>query len=223
MKAKMFALAVFVVCGCWLLPASATITFTPGNNPQPDEANILFGASETGLTVTGEVDHTGVAAIFSSLTGETLLQMAKGQADIYNSALCPPPKNNHCDLTSMDFKLAPGFGFLDFIMNLQNGTGHALVTVLTEGSTFSYELGNGQNFLTIVASAGEVMTEIQVTADPAFTGTFGFEDFKQPRISGVCTIGATGCTPVPIVPEPGVPALLGIALLALVAVRRRPR
>src|SRR5215831_3994624 len=67
-------------------PAYAHITFTLGNNPQLDEQNILFGASETGTTITGEVDHSGVPAVFSTLTGQTLFQKAKGQADIENAA-----------------------------------------------------------------------------------------------------------------------------------------
>jgi hypothetical protein len=33
--------------------ADATITFLPGNNPQPGEENILFGAKETGTTING--------------------------------------------------------------------------------------------------------------------------------------------------------------------------
>lgn len=207
MKMKLFAVAI-LLSGFWMLPASANITFTLGNNPQPDEANILFGSAETGITIIGEVDHTGVAAIFSSLTGETLHQNAQGQADIHN--------DSGADLTSMGFTLQAGFGFLDYILNLQNGHGDATVTVHTQGSTFTYALGNGQNFLTIVADGPDIMTGIDVLMSPGG----GFSDFKQPRISGVCAIGAAGCTPVPV-PEPGVLGLLGIAMLAFVGIRRR--
>ncbi len=154
--ASTFSAFLFVAAS--MSPASAGIIFTLGNNPQPDEANILFGAKQTGITITGEVDHSGVAAIFSSLTGETLLQNAKGQADISNNA------GKKVDLTSMDFTLEAGFGFLDFIMNLENGHGDATVTVFsTSGGTFTYALGNGQNFLTITADGIDVMTEIEVT------------------------------------------------------------
>ena len=212
MKIKTFAVAAVLAGGSWLSPASASIIFMLGNNPQPDEANILFGAKETGATITGEVDHAGIDALFSSLTGETLAQNSSGQADISNNA------GKKVDLTSMHFMLEAGFGFTDFIFNPASGHGNATVTV--GAATFTYALGSGQNFLTIIATGGDVMTDVSVTLD---TGG-GFLDFKQPRVSGVCDFGVPGsCSPVVIIPEPGVLGLLGIALLALAGIRRRRR
>jgi len=212
MKIKTLAVAAALACGSWLSPASASIIFMLGNNPQPDEQNILFGAKETGTTITGEVDHAGIAALFSSLTGETLLQNSSGQADISNNA------GKKVDLTSMHFMLEAGFGFTDFIMN--PASGHGMATVTVGAATFTYALGSGQNFLTIIATGGDVMTDVSVTLD---TGG-GFLDFKQPRVSGVCEFGVTGdCTPLPpvTIPEPGALSLLGIAFLALAGIRRR--
>ena len=57
-----FVTALAVV-GALLIAASgarADIIFTPGNHPQQDETNILFGAPETGYIINGEVDHSGV-------------------------------------------------------------------------------------------------------------------------------------------------------------------
>ena len=114
--------------------------------------------------------------------------------------------------------LEAGFGFTDFIFNPLNGHGNATVTV--GAATFTYALGSGQNFLTILADGGDVMTEVSVMMD---TGG-GFLEFKQPRVSGVCGFDVTGgCTPIPpvIIPEPEALSLLGIALLALAGIRLR--
>src|SRR5262245_32986087 len=66
--------------------ARANIIFELGNNPQPDEENILFEDSETGSPIFGATSKTDVAIRFASLTGQTLFQNAKGQAILENAA-----------------------------------------------------------------------------------------------------------------------------------------
>jgi hypothetical protein len=215
--------------------ASANIVFDPGNHPQANEENILFTGGETGLVLTdGQVDHTGAGVNFTTLGSplQVLRQDSGGQAQIFcllnctdNSAIGGPNMDQQLSSISMRAGLLNGqaTAWTDAIINLENGLGTALVTVTDNfGAPFTYVLGNGQNFLTMIAEpgSGEFITRIDVTN--AITGDpFGFDQFKQPRVSGLCILGDTGCATVNV-PEPGSLALLSIgALGTLYTVRRR--
>jgi hypothetical protein len=213
--------------------AHANITFLLGNHPQqPSEENILFTNGESGLTLTdGQVDHTGAAVNFTTLGNplQILRQASGGQAKIECLANCVDnsaihaPDDNQLNSISMRAGLLNGqpTAWGDAIIDLTNGVGSALITVTDNfGAPFTYVLGNGSNFLTMIATGGEFIRRIDVTnANPG--QPFGFTQFDQPRVSGLCTlVTTTSCTPVPV-PEPTGLALLGVGLLGLGVVARK--
>jgi hypothetical protein len=155
--------------------ADATITFLPGNNPQPGEENILFGAKETGTTINGATNMSDIGIQFTST--ETLLQNSSGQAQILNNA-----GGNLHDITVT----APGHTFTDFIVDLNKANGSTLdISVAANDGTFldSFTGGNGSNFITILASGNETISSITFSSPDT-----GWEQFKQPRISGLAAV-----------------------------------
>jgi len=204
-----------VPCALLLLasPSFASISFQTANSPQADEENILLNSGTSGTVVTGVTNQTGQTVQFSSTT-DTLRIPSGGQARIeaVDGSL------NNITITTLD-----GVTYMDFIGNPRRGSGTATVTVVTDAGTysFSYPLGNGQNFFTIIATDEQILTT-------TINAPGGFADLRQPRISGITepeedTGTGSGDPTGASAPEPATVLLLGLACASMApfALKRR--
>ena len=227
--------------------AQADVTISLTNSPTADEQNIQFETNPSGFVIIGDTNHTNTPVIFNSIftagvsspggqpnlggngTGQTLVGSGIGQGKID----CGSPPGTPCfnaggnrdmQLTSLEMKASPGTAWTDVIANPDFGEGTLNVWVADQlGNNFDFTLGNGQNFFTLTATNGEVITDVQMTQQTGTPGPFGWNEFAQPRVSGVCTMpaGSTTCTPIAFTPEPGSLALMASGIVGLAGMVRR--
>ena len=200
---------LLLITAAVLLPAlsRADIMFIPGNNPQPNEENVLLNKGETGNTVTGSTNQSHIGVNFSST--QTLTIPGNGQARIEATS-----GGSQVALSDISFAVASGT-FTDAIFDMHIGGtigtsgGTATITALDNLgmiSSFTTTLKNGSNFLTVLASNGESIENI------AIAYAVGFTDLRQVRISGALVS----------VPDSGATlTLLGASLLVVALLRRK--
>ena len=192
-------------------------TFTPGNNPQADEENILLNTGTQGQLVQGTTNQTQEVINFAN-PNEELILPAQGQARIEAvdgsfTFLAIQPNNS------------PNTTFLDLILDIQlAGTGQQSGSVvftafLANGVEQSdpLPLAQGSNFFTLLTDASNPFLAVTLTE----SGENEIHDVRQIRISGVCNTDP--CSETPRVPEPGTLALLGGSMLGLVGFVSRRR
>jgi PEP-CTERM motif len=193
-------------------PVNAAVVLCTGNCVSTD-ANVLVN-SETAPVITGEYNNADIDVIFTSSTDAMLVAGANGQASVGSLDNL---------LNQLTFTIESGFGFKSALFNLEPVRGGALnkaVSVFinfirsdgTTGSISQVVDDNGQNFLGITGTNGEIFTSAGFTANPTTTG---IGEFKQLRLGGVAALNGA-------VPEPAtwLMMMLGMAGIGF-SLRRR--
>ena len=208
-KKTLLALAMFGIVGVFASTAKADIVVVTGvNNLGTD--NVLLNPATDVLTVTGVVGQNNLLVNCQSSSGSGLLNAnPSGQATVSGGT-------GNTSLTQLTFGLANNDTFTRAVFN-SNASSDGSVLIHVEGinidggffeDDFTVD-ANGQNFFTVTAINGQLITSISLTA---INGA-AFQDVRQVRLGG--------SEIVETVPEPASMLLLGTGLLGAAAGLRK--
>jgi len=195
---RTWALAALGTC---FVAANADIVILPGPGNIPGDENVLYnedGLLDNGPVVQGITNQSDLIVnffdAFEDLTtpsgGQARIEAVDGGFTDLSIALDGVPNT----FTSLILNLnAIADGSVDF--TVQQAVGDPFM------GTFDLD-GEGENFFRIIASNGQLMTQVTLHTD------VDLQDISQVRIGGA-------------VPEPGTFLALGVGLAVLVARRRR--